>query len=66
MNVIFEPFRQLDNAARHVRRGYGLGLSISKQIVELMGGSIMVESVPGRGSTFIVTLPLTTELETKS
>jgi PAS domain S-box-containing protein len=63
MNVIFEPFRQLDHAARHIRKGYGLGLSISKQIVELMDGEIKVDSVLGSGTTFTVTLPLKTEME---
>ena len=65
MNVIFEPFRQLDHAARHVRKGYGLGLSISKQIVELMGGEIEVKGIVGDGTIFTVTLPLTTEMEKK-
>jgi PAS domain S-box-containing protein len=64
-DAIFEPFRQLDNAAKHIRKGYGLGLSISKQLVELMGGSISVESAPECGATFNVTLPLRTELERK-
>jgi len=63
MNVIFEPFRQLDHAAKHIRKGYGLGLSISKQIVELMNGEIKVDSVLGSGTTFTVTLPLKTEME---
>jgi PAS domain S-box-containing protein len=61
--IIFEPFRQLDQAAKQIRKGYGLGLSISKQIVELMGGKIEVNSVLGSGTTFTVTLPLKTEQE---
>ena len=55
---IFEPFRQADHAVTHDNRGIGLGLSITKQLVELMGGRIVVNSEPGKGSTFIVVLPI--------
>jgi PAS domain S-box-containing protein len=54
--VIFEPFRQRtgQNAAKY--GGTGLGLSISKKMTELMNGELTVESVPGNGATFILTL----------
>jgi PAS domain S-box-containing protein len=55
---IFEPFRQVDNTITHENRGSGLGLSITKQLVELMDGEIDLESEPGQGSTFTITLPL--------
>lgn len=55
---IFEPFRQVDDAITSRNRGTGLGLSITKQLVELMHGQIRLESEPGQGSTFTVTLPL--------
>jgi signal transduction histidine kinase len=56
---IFEPFRQVDGSDGHsARRGSGLGLAIVKQVTELMNGRVTVESEPGRGSVFTVTLPL--------
>jgi PAS domain S-box-containing protein len=57
--IIFEPFRQVDNSITRDNRGIGLGLSITKQLVELMNGRIVLESEPGKGSTFIVILPIT-------
>jgi signal transduction histidine kinase len=55
---IFEPFKQANNAITRENRGIGLGLSITKQLVELMGGRILVESQVGVGSTFTVLLPV--------
>jgi CheY-like chemotaxis protein len=52
---IFEPFVQVGAASRH--QGTGLGLSITRQFVELMGGVLSVNSIPGEGSTFRVELP---------
>jgi signal transduction histidine kinase len=53
---IFEEFQQTDVGVRQ-REGTGLGLALSKRLVELHGGSIWVESEPGKGSRFVFTLP---------
>jgi two-component system autoinducer 2 sensor kinase/phosphatase LuxQ len=58
MESIFEAFRQLENVSTREQGGFGLGLSIVKQLVELMEGKITVESEVEKGSTFTVTLPL--------
>ncbi len=56
---VFDRFRQADAAANRRHGGLGLGLAIAKQLVELHGGSIRVESKgPGKGTAFIVSLPL--------
>lgn len=63
LEAIFEPFKQLAEANKSLRKGYGLGLSITHQIVQLMGGEIVLESEVGKGTTFTVTLPLITQME---
>jgi PAS domain S-box-containing protein len=53
---IFKPFHQVDNSIGRSYFGSGLGLTISKDLVESMGGKIGVESTPGKGSKFMFTL----------
>jgi len=55
---LFAPFTQGDGSATRRHGGSGLGLSISKGLVELMGGSLAVTSTVGQGTHFVVTLPL--------
>ena len=57
---IFEPFEQVDKSPDGQSRGTGLGLPISRSLVELLGGEITVESEENRGSLFRVVLPLRT------
>jgi signal transduction histidine kinase/CheY-like chemotaxis protein len=58
--AIFESFTQADGSTLRRYGGTGLGLTISRQLVELMGGRLTLESEPGRGSVFLFDLPLAT------
>lgn len=56
--IVFEPFQKVNSVPTKENRGIGLGLSITKQLVDLMNGHITLESEVGKGSIFTVTFPI--------
>ena len=59
LTLLFQPFSQVDAATNRRFGGTGLGLTIARQLIELMGGHLDVRSQPGQGSQFSFTIPLT-------
>jgi signal transduction histidine kinase len=66
MHRLFEAFRQLDGGLSRRYEGTGLGLALTRRLVELQGGRMEVESRQGEGSAFSVLLPLRLAASTRS
>lgn len=65
-SFIFEPFGRLEDSQIKITEGIGLGLAIVKRYVEAHGGSVTIESSSGKGSTFMVCIPLEVNLDENS
>ena len=63
LDLVFQPFTQVDSSMHRTYEGAGLGLAIAKQLARVMGGSISVTSILGHGSTFTLRLPLAPMLQ---
>ncbi|MDH5507533.1 MAG: ATP-binding protein, partial [Anaerolineae bacterium] len=62
MDTIFDEFQQADTSSTRAVEGTGLGLTITRRLVQMHGGTITVESELGKGTTFTVLLPLEAEV----
>ena len=65
LHRIFREFEQVESGASRRFPGTGLGLALTKRIIELQNGSVLVESEFGKGSTFTITMPRTVDLAQK-
>ena len=65
LETVFQPFRQIDGSAAKGITGTGLGLSLAKEFIEMLGGSIHADSEIGTGTTFTIRLPIQQETKKK-
>jgi signal transduction histidine kinase len=63
LQALFERFRQLDEEINTINKGYGLGLSVVKACIDLMGGQLIINSKPKEGSEFTIQLPIIDQTE---
>jgi signal transduction histidine kinase len=61
-SIIFDRFKRIDSGINSLNRGHGLGLSVNKAVLDILNGTISFSSRLKEGSTFIVTIPESTEL----
>lgn len=62
LDTLFERFTQADDSIKKHVKGTGLGMAITREFIEMMHGSVVVESVEGQGTTFLIELPLTASM----
>lgn len=65
-SIIFKPFEQLESRGKSLKSGTGLGLAVTRQLIELHGGNIWLDSIPGSGSSFYFTLPISEQARSAS
>jgi len=60
--IALQTFRQVDGSLTRICEGLGIGLPLARMFAELHGGSLAIESIPGRGTTVRITVPIDEDL----